>query len=107
MLYPVCPNMFPEESFYLDCIGCQIEKRHNMGCSLEKTEEEGKYIYPKKTPSGASSAILYFSDRFENKTSKEQAEFCEIQELDDNGRMVNIEHCTKDPYKISLKPKNK
>ncbi|MBN1968995.1 MAG: hypothetical protein JXR48_18820 [Candidatus Delongbacteria bacterium] len=100
MLFPVCKNMTTEDSFYSYCVGCKIKYDENKGCTLIRQAELGKYLYPGTTPSGGESAILYFRDENDNPVEKWDAKFVEIQELDDNGRLLNIEHGTFDPYAL-------
>jgi hypothetical protein len=98
MIFPSCKNSENDETFYSWCTGCLIEAgRH--GCALEETDEVGKYIFKGNTPNGGSKALLFFKDENDKLVPKMEATFVEIQELDDNDRMVHVDHGTFDPYR--------
>ncbi len=95
MRFPLCPNFEPDDTYFSNCVGCNITQEDNKGCPLKKLEE-GVYEFNGETPAGGVKARFYFTILGKKYRSKENAKFLEIQELDEDDRLVAIEHAFKD-----------
>ncbi len=105
MLFPICKNSESNDSFYSVCVGCNIFQKDNLGCLLTEDEKEiGKYYFTGETPAGGEKAIFFFTNEDDKQVKKNVAKFVEIHELDENDRLINIEHGTYDDYGIHPTP---
>ncbi len=90
MRFPRCDIQPSGEGFYCQCIGCKAISSLD-GCILVP-ESQGVYRYDGGTPHGGFVAYLYFTDSRGNLTSKENANYVEVREMDKDGNVLHVDY---------------
>ncbi len=101
MRFPRCEILPAGEGFYCQCIGCKAISAIG-GCILIP-ESDGVYRYDGETPHGGILAYLYFTNSLGNLTSKEDASYVEVREMDKNGNVTHVDYGIVDNMGFHLK----
>ena len=101
MRFPRCDVQPSGEGFYYQCIGCKAISSA-VGCILVP-ESAGVYRFDGETPHGGILAHLYFTDSRGNLTSKEDASYVEVREMDKNGSVIHVDYGIVDDFGFYIK----
>ena len=101
MRFPRCDIQPCGEGFYCQCIGCKAIS--SVGGCILVPESKGVYRYDGETPRGGVLAYLYFTDSCGNLTSKEDASYVEVREMDKNGNVLHVDYGILDDLGFHMK----